>query len=600
MSKNIEIKGNYIYVTDTVTTDVFDQSTALVEFRKKTNTSDLFTVFYKNYAQRTLKNLIWSDFTLEGVAFASQAAFEDWKNENTGRATGTGGGGGTPIDTAKVAVIGSGDWSAGGEGVGSTHYFVYTHGLGTNNLSFEARDTDGDFVRQLNDYYTTGLDITDGLNQVRIETSDNSLNVAVLISNGGSAVTILGSDTEEPFEEVITFKGGNRNQLTTQTGTLTLDLAVMGHASGSSSLIQWIDGNNINALTSIFNIRGDVLDNNKRNSISYIFNNNLVGSFYDRMTVVNQVLPLPESDMPNLLSITVSSPNLNEFKLLYDENLHAGSIPDLSDIVINGTNTATFTNNNISISGDTVTVTTDEDVIDLEVITMDYVKNASVDKRIRDISFNEAAAFAGTSVSILTSFVNYITFDNTILDQSGSGALNTTNGTPITFDAGDKKQGTHSGVFNKTGFIDTDIVLTDSYTKFCWIKRNASGTTTANGLIANTSAPNAYMFIPNNGNIQCGHASFASVVASAPAVGVWGSVCVTYDEPSKHMELYIDGVSVDFSDDQDSAAGGSIGFGNDNGGVVGVRGFYGLMDDARLYDKALSSAEVLSIHNEYA
>ena len=407
-------------------------------------------------------------------------------------------------------------------------------------------------------------------------------------------------DIVEPFEEDIIFKGGDKEQMTTQTNDITLDIASSGHALGGSTLTQWIDGNLVNLLNSNFTIKGDSLDNSKRNSISYIFNGSLSGSNYDKVIAVNQTLSLPDTVLPNLLSIVSESPNLNQFVLTYDKNLLETNVPDLTDFVINGSNTATFTINSIIVDETKVTITTNEDAIDLEVITMSYTKNVDTSKRIIDLSFNEAAEFTGVTVTLITSLVNYITFDNTIADQSGQGAVNTYNGTPITFNAGDKKQGTHSGVFDKTGFIDTDITTTDSYTRCCWIKRDALGTASANALIASTFGLNSYFFMPNNGTVQAGHANFASVSATAPAVGVWGHVCLTYDEPTKHMELYIDGVSQDFSDDQDSAAGGSIGFGNDVGGAVGTRGFYGLMDDARIYNRALSSAEVLDVYNEFA
>ena len=223
MSKNIEIKGNYIYITDSDTNVVFDRSAALVEFRKKTDTSELFTVWYKGYSVG-IDNCIWSDFELDGVPFASQVAFEDWKNANTASLC-SGGGGSTPVISSKVAAITSVDWVLGGEGSGSTHYFVYTHGLQTKDLIFEARDTDGDFVRVLNDYYTTGVGITDGSNQVRIETSDNSLNVAVLISNGGnsSVINTLNVDDTIIADDSPLAVGG---KLIKVIGTADIDITI--------------------------------------------------------------------------------------------------------------------------------------------------------------------------------------------------------------------------------------------------------------------------------------------------------------------------------------------------------------------------------------
>jgi hypothetical protein len=84
MAKDLQIKDNYLYITDTVTGDVFDQASVSVEIRKKKTASEDFTVFYNDKKVFGLRNIIWSDFTLEGVPFGSQSAFEDWKNTNTG------------------------------------------------------------------------------------------------------------------------------------------------------------------------------------------------------------------------------------------------------------------------------------------------------------------------------------------------------------------------------------------------------------------------------------------------------------------------------------------------------------------------------------
>lgn len=192
-----------------------------------------------------------------------------------------GGTGGTVVKTSDVAIIGSGDWILGGEGAGSTHYFVFTHGLGTRDLLFEARDTDGDFVRQLNDYFTTGLAITDGLNQVRIETSDNSISVAVLISDGGSSV-VTDTLTYDPSNEIIadaspTGKDGLNTPVNSATDkTLTIDTAICGigkfatftqlgvgrilYVSGTLNLLPYVNGSHIsggvNSVTMVYNIDG--------------------------------------------------------------------------------------------------------------------------------------------------------------------------------------------------------------------------------------------------------------------------------------------------------------------------------------------------------
>jgi hypothetical protein len=95
---DIRPKENYIYIVSPLTPlgnrNVTDRKSSEVEFVAKYEGSDSYMVRYRGHPIDDLINILWSDFTLNGVPFANQQAFEDWKNENT--AGGSGGGGVTP------------------------------------------------------------------------------------------------------------------------------------------------------------------------------------------------------------------------------------------------------------------------------------------------------------------------------------------------------------------------------------------------------------------------------------------------------------------------------------------------------------------------
>ena len=92
MAYAITLHGNYIYI-DNNGNDLLDEPAARVVIEKKFIGSDSFCVFVAGSMKSGYQNILWSDFTLDGVPFASLQDFEDWKNENTG----DGAGGSTPF-----------------------------------------------------------------------------------------------------------------------------------------------------------------------------------------------------------------------------------------------------------------------------------------------------------------------------------------------------------------------------------------------------------------------------------------------------------------------------------------------------------------------
>lgn len=123
------------------------------------------------------------------------------------------GGGSTLVATSKIFTILAANWQNGGEGVGSTHYFVVDHDLGTDKIlepSIWETDTGTRELIKINGFFTTGLGITDSTKQVRIETVNNTINVDGVVSSGGSSVVlnsfIYGDEETSDFSPVA--KGG--------------------------------------------------------------------------------------------------------------------------------------------------------------------------------------------------------------------------------------------------------------------------------------------------------------------------------------------------------------------------------------------------------
>jgi len=83
MAFDITLEGNYIYVTNNGTT-VLDRPSSEVFFAKKDESSTNFTIYHDNDCVTGFQEIEWDEFTLDGVAFVDQQAFEDWKNQNTG------------------------------------------------------------------------------------------------------------------------------------------------------------------------------------------------------------------------------------------------------------------------------------------------------------------------------------------------------------------------------------------------------------------------------------------------------------------------------------------------------------------------------------
>ena len=153
------------------------------------------------------------------------------------------GSGGTTVDTAFLFSIGTGDWTPGGEAIGSTQYYIVNHNLGTQSLlqpSIWETDTGDRFIRQINAFYTTGVGITDSPNQVRIEVTA-VLDVDGVVSNGGSSVVnfVIPSGVEITTDyTLVQADAGVRHSMNCAT---TADITVNSGSldDGESAYFTW-------------------------------------------------------------------------------------------------------------------------------------------------------------------------------------------------------------------------------------------------------------------------------------------------------------------------------------------------------------------------
>ena len=125
-----------------------------------------------------------------------------------------------------------------------------------------------------------------------------------------------------------------------------------------------------------------------------------------------------------------------------------------------------------------------------------------------------------------------------------------------------------------------------SYTKEAIIKPNA-----ITGVRNILSSSNQVFWI-NDGTIKAGHGSnFAHVSASAAVLlNTWTHVAVTYDAPTTTMKLYINGVMVSQNTSVPVTTSTSI----QVGAYASVGLFSGGLDEVRIWNKALSAAEINS------
>lgn len=102
MGYNITINGNYINIHNEQINVFTDRPSKDIVFAKVLVDSDRFTVYYRDKEINGLSDILFSEFELNGVPFASSLDLENWKNANTG-GPGIGSSGGGVSSTVTVS-----------------------------------------------------------------------------------------------------------------------------------------------------------------------------------------------------------------------------------------------------------------------------------------------------------------------------------------------------------------------------------------------------------------------------------------------------------------------------------------------------------------
>ncbi|MGD1003265.1 MAG: LamG domain-containing protein [Minisyncoccia bacterium] len=191
------------------------------------------------------------------------------------------------------------------------------------------------------------------------------------------------------------------------------------------------------------------------------------------------------------------------------------------------------------------------------------------------------------------------------IDQSGNGNngnwTGTASGTNGTYYAGGRV-GSWAGYFNGS----TDAVNTvsnpsptgSSRTVCAWIKT----TTTSRGGIIDTrgSGSGGFFFSVNRttaGNLTYAHNGGSAVeIAAGVNNGQWNFVCAVYNVSLAAASLYENGTILgtisSFTAELTTTSTVQIGEDSTGGDL-----FSGLIDDVRIYNRALSAAEIMAIYN---
>jgi len=192
---------------------------------------------------------------------------------------------------------------------------------------------------------------------------------------------------------------------------------------------------------------------------------------------------------------------------------------------------------------------------------------------------------------------------NGLLDLSGNGHTMTAVGTPATaWQATGGRNGTGAYAFSSGFHINAGEVFptSGSYTKMAWVKRTGSG---SNNIMSSQDVTGGHVFYASQSQdfrLSAGQVGLWNIVQDPDSLytGVWYHVAVTFDYSSGLMVLYKDGIMVDSAtapaDRRDILDATLL-----VGAFANSSQWIGVMDDARLYDYALSPEQVQVFYTSY-
>jgi hypothetical protein len=186
-----------------------------------------------------------------------------------------------------------------------------------------------------------------------------------------------GGTIEEPFSQSVTFNGDRIQPQHSQTTDLSIDLAASGHSDGSSTLVQEVIGNGVNSLNLSPNLstrlKGDNLNNTKKNRLYFLYDSRLSGDVYNRTIVTNYTDDLTN---PLILSSIVTNTDTDALIVTFSTPVN---VSGTTNTTLNFTSGTPKTITGVSGSGtNTITYDLSGDVEQVDVFTIDYASPSDV------------------------------------------------------------------------------------------------------------------------------------------------------------------------------------------------------------------------------
>ncbi|MDX2197125.1 MAG: LamG-like jellyroll fold domain-containing protein [Cytophagales bacterium] len=236
-----------------------------------------------------------------------------------------------------------------------------------------------------------------------------------------------------------------------------------------------------------------------------------------------------------------------------------------------------------------------------------YKLRARTTNPVSSILGFQTLTVTNVNIDLTTGLVAYYPFNGNANDASGNGNNGVVNGATLATD----RLGNANGAYyfdGETNFIETNIGsgFTDKITLSSWFKTSGQFIGRDPGIIANRSSTfNETGFnITNNGQtiFLIDDASANSTNIVSPFFyndGKWHQITGVYD--GTQMKLYLDNILVgtqSLSSNISMSSTFRIGHDDEPSATYPTRRFFeGLIDDIRIYNRALSDAEVAALYN---
>jgi len=235
-------------------------------------------------------------------------------------------------------------------------------------------------------------------------------------------------------------------------------------------------------------------------------------------------------------------------------------------------------------------------------------KNATVTITSNDPN-NATFTFAIQGMATTQNLLAWWQFDDaaasaTTADQSGNGNTGALNGSPLPtlLPSGGQLNGAISfgGVAGQCVAVANSATLnpTTGITISVWINPASWGTNNNRRIVQKGSGDNQYRLTAENNVLKFDLKGLTNITTAEPTVNTWTHVAGTWDGAT--MRLYINGSQV-----TSAAVAGAIAtttdalyIGTKTPGSVATDCFNGLIDDLRIYGRALSAAEVADLASE--